>query len=413
MRNWIVSQFRTFRRVYTWWRDQLTTMGKLIFMVMIVSLPALADSGAVLAIVFIASSVILFGASTASYVFRPRLVVRVACPENWMQREARLLQLRVTNVSRRALIDVRLELLPRKGIWEIIESLTAVAIIQPGETITVPARVRPLRRGQIRLPSLRATTLFPLQLVRRTETCRHTGEALILPFYRELHSLRLAESTASFSRGSNLALQTVGLTGEYVGSREYQPGVPVRKWDYASWARLGQPVVREFSEPRHPSAAVVLDSFFPPADAKPGRVLPELEAMLSLTAAITSALIAERNRIDLLAVGDQLLTIHGRFSGEDHLLILEQLALAHPCDPAGIPTLFQKIEDIPITWDLAVVVSHRWEKEQELLLDAVTRRIIGGTRVVVRPDQWSGHATPDDGVLNFTCRQIETGLLDL
>ena len=33
----------------------------------------------------------------------------------------------------------------------------------------------------------------------------------------------------------------------------------VRRWDYGSWARLGKPVVREFSNPQFPKARILLD----------------------------------------------------------------------------------------------------------------------------------------------------------
>ena len=128
--------------------------------------------------------------------------------------------------------------------------------------------------------------------MRRRETISLGQSAIILPFYKPLRSFQLTRSAPNLTRGTALAFHTIGMNGEYVGSREYQPGIPVRKWDYPSWARLGQPVVREYCDPRYPSAAVVLDTHFDTADPPAADPIPELEAILSLAAAITDSLLA-------------------------------------------------------------------------------------------------------------------------
>jgi hypothetical protein len=46
----------------------------------------------------------------------------------------------------------------------------------------------------------------------------------------------------------------------YIGSREYREGVPVRNWDFSSWARLGKPILREFSSPASRSVRIVVDN---------------------------------------------------------------------------------------------------------------------------------------------------------
>ena len=412
MTSWTANQFRTFRKLYIWWRDQLTIVGKLVFLLMICSLPTLADSGAVWAIVFMASSSILLVASATSFLYRPRLSFKVTCPKNWMRSECRVLRVEIMNQSRRPICDLQLDLIPKPETWEIMQSSSFAKVLHPGQAITVSIAVRALRRGLFQLPRLQATTLFPLHLVRRAVTYQLPRKALILPFYRELRSFDLAQSAPSLARGNNLTLQTVGLTGEYVGSREYQPGVPVRKWDYPSWARLGQPVVREFSAPRHPSAAVILDTFFPAQACENARPLPELEVILSLAAAITEALIERGNRIDLLVIGNRLATCHDRELGEDHQAILERLALAQPCCADELSDLREEIEQTPVTWELAIVLSHRWGEEQEQLFQAATRRHGLGKRIVVRTDERASDYARHDMLHCVTSSQVEAGLVD-
>jgi len=270
-----------------------------------------------------------------------------------------------------------------------------------------------LRRGLFQLPRLRATTLFPLQLVRRRETRALPRQALILPFYHPLRSFTLTQTAPNTPRGSSLALQTIGLTGEYVGSREYQPGVPVRKWDYASWARLGQPVVREFSEPRHPSVAILVDTFFDPQQLDGSEVLPELEALLSLAASLTDAVLAEGNRIDLLAIGPELTPAGDRVYGEDQTRILQRLALANPQEEHRRDRLVHELEELTLTWDFAIVLSHRWDIKLDQLLDALTRHRVIGTRIVVRADRAADGVPPPHGLCHIAPAHVAAGTVDL
>jgi uncharacterized protein (DUF58 family) len=287
-------------------------------------------------------------------------------------------------------------------------------VLQPGETVTMPATLRALRRGLCRLPRLRATTLFPFQLIRREEVFELPRQALILPFYHSLRSFEILGAVPTFTRGDTSALHTLGLQGDYVGSREYQPGVPVRKWDYSSWARLGQPVVREYSTPSHPSAAVLLDTFFPAGSGRDQQPIRELEAMLSLAAAITEALITRGSRIELLVLGDQLWTGSESLASADHQTILELLALVQPGQVDKLDEVTEQVLRLPLSWDLAVVLSHRATSSSRQLFESVTRRQTLGTHLCVdagdpRVVQTRAAAAPR----RITCADIEAGWVEL
>ena len=98
----------------------------------------------------------------------------------------------------------------------------------------------------------------------------------------------------------------IGESPEYIGNREYVPGEPVRRIDFRSWARLGKPVVREFQEEYYCRIALVLDThvvpkmtwgsferwaegWYFPYEQGPEE-FPELEAAVSMTAALADAL---------------------------------------------------------------------------------------------------------------------------
>ncbi|MAI32202.1 MAG: hypothetical protein CMM07_11105 [Rhodopirellula sp.] len=70
---------------------------------------------------------------------------------------------------------------------------------------------------------------------------------------------------------------------DYTGSREYEPGMAVRRWDFPSWARLGVPIVREFQSPSVQNVFLIIDTALEehPRVSEDG-TYPALEQMLSL-----------------------------------------------------------------------------------------------------------------------------------
>ena len=73
------------------------------------------------------------------------------------------------------------------------------------------------------------------------------------------------ERLASLAVDGTNSRPRAGDSSEYLGSRDYQPGMRVRRWDYRSWARLGRPVVREYEEPQRKSIVLIVDTLVPAA----------------------------------------------------------------------------------------------------------------------------------------------------
>jgi hypothetical protein len=108
-----------------------------------------------------------------------------------------------------------------------------------------------------------------------------------------------------------------------------------------------------------------------------------LEATLSLAAAVTEAVIAHGNRIDLLSVGDQLFADREALYGEDHMTILEHLALAEPCPEQQLDRLYDDLEQTQVTWDLVIVLSHLWGADRQRLFELLTRHHVSGVPLLV------------------------------
>jgi uncharacterized protein (DUF58 family) len=93
---------------------------------------------------------------------------------------------------------------------------------------------------------------------------------------------------------------------DYTGSREYQVGMPVRRWDFASWARLGRPIIREFQSPSVQLVTLIVDTACDnPTRARHDSQNPLLERVLSLAATAVLSLTQRLVRVRLCLTSEE------------------------------------------------------------------------------------------------------------
>lgn len=135
----------------------------------------------------------------------------------------------------------------------------AIAILRPGDRRSQPVRLVGHGRGWHRLPDVIATSMFPFHLFRSTQRFRPTTEIAITPRPLTGDEDPIARGLMDTLGGWTFRL-TGGDTLDYTGSREYEVGMPVRRWDFVSWARLGRPIVQEFSAPSVQLVTILVDT---------------------------------------------------------------------------------------------------------------------------------------------------------
>ena len=114
--------------------------------------------------------------------------------------------------------------------------------------------------GRYVLPSVGIARTDLFGLVRTKAVWLPEQVVLAYPRYHTLDELPLPMGRRYQPGGIPLA-SVVGDSLEFVGTREYREGDPLRKIDWRSWARLGRPVVKEFQEEYFSRIALVLDTF--------------------------------------------------------------------------------------------------------------------------------------------------------
>ncbi|MCM2371031.1 DUF58 domain-containing protein [Aporhodopirellula aestuarii] len=142
---------------------------------------------------------------------------------------------------------------PGMDLW--IEGNQRCDWLQPeGETAAV-VDVSFHKRGLQSLRPIEVDSYFPFYLF-RTHLKIDTSTTIAVtpqPLSTDDDDLWRMVQTTLRSIASQISQ---GAQMNYVGSCEYREGVPVRRWDFSSWARLGKPIVREFSTPAARSVTI-------------------------------------------------------------------------------------------------------------------------------------------------------------
>ncbi len=217
---------------------------------------------------FSACMSLLFAGFAINRIMRPNLAIEFSLPCSAPAGEAFTVTTHASNRSRLPAIELVLKFFesPRRrrkpaprGEPLSSGTVSRIPIIMPGARMDISTSLVYEHRGVHRLPDVIVTSMFPFHLFRSVR--RYPGEVEIAITPRPL--------TGDEDAVARTVLNALGgwshklLSGDaldYTGSREYVVGMPVRRWDFASWARLGRPIVREFQSPSIQTVMLIVDT---------------------------------------------------------------------------------------------------------------------------------------------------------
>lgn len=153
--------------------------------------------------------------------------------------------------------------------------------LSPGELAEHNAVLTYHRRGIQKLPNSVVTGSFPFHLFASSVESPATISIPITPpplTGNNEHAKGLLNNLGGWSHKLLSGDQL-----DYTGSREYESGMSVRRWDFSSWARLGIPIVREFQSPSIQHVFLIIDTGIDEQmRASDAGTYPAFEQMLSL-----------------------------------------------------------------------------------------------------------------------------------
>ena len=307
-----------------------------------------------------------------AYSLLPPLRARLECamPARAATRTPLPIRARATPFAGRRSLDLRLSF-PRPRRWsssircEPAESFLDLDGEGPTE---VRATFEATRRGRYLIPGPTLRRTDPLRLV--------TGRALSIPdqlllvyprfFKYDEFSIPIGRR---YQPGGIPLSSNLGESIEFVGTREYREGDPIRNIHWRSWARRGEPVVKEYMEEYFCRIAIILDTFSTPrprpADER------AFEASISVVASIADFFSRSEYVVDILAAGPDLYEVSAGRSLAYLENILDVLSCLEPCPDApfeGVgPALFDKLGQITTV----VAVLQDWDDARQDFLRRV------------------------------------------
>ncbi len=245
---------------------------------------------------------------------RPSLEIRRIMPESASANVPIQLDYTIKNRSSRPALDVFVDTVPFQSAVTLVRDRAFISALKPNETETVANEIRIHRRGQFMLPLPVADTSFPFGLWRWGSHGPANRPILVYPDYTPLAALSLPHAHSDHSAGHMAYSSSAGQAMEFLGCREFRYGDNPRHIHSRSWARLAQPVVKEFSDEHTQHCLVYIDTFTHQQSylrrlfKKPN---PQFEACLSLAAATLDYLDRHDYRIDLFTAGRDGIHIAG------------------------------------------------------------------------------------------------------
>lgn len=285
-------------------------------------------------------------------------------------------------------VRVRGPFLPWDGTWE--SPRPTVSELAPRAAARTEVKASFSERGEHHLDPFHANALVPLGLALGPPIDSPGCRFLVVP--KVANVLRVTTPIGRRHQPGGVALASkTGESMDLLGVRPYRPGDPARDLHARSWARTGQPVVREFQEEYFSRVGVVVDIDGSLEDP------PRFEASLSLAAGVIARLSRGEALIDLLVVGEEVhsLTIGRSLGFLDQALDL--LACVEAAEGPSVDAIWERLAPHLPRLSCVVVIALRWDAPRRALVDRIRGMGVGCVTLLVTEPADTARGTPAQG----------------
>ncbi len=214
-------------------------------------------------------------------------------------------------------------------------SIAAVTIehISRESDIDVEIKLTPLRRGYLDFDRIRLASADPMGLFHAQKSYSQKNRLLILPKLYDTPRLDLPGRRVYQTGGTNRASLT-GDSQEFVSLREYRPGDPMRSIHWRSYAKRGEPIVKEYQDEYVIRFGLILDTYLTAEGSN-----ETFEKAVSLAASFMFNQTQQDALLDLMFIGNEA---YRYTSGRGHSnidSILEVLACIQPTETENLDRL--------------------------------------------------------------------------
>lgn len=194
-------------------------------------------------------------------------------------------------------IRIERPFLPWDGKY--LDERPSIQHLAPGQNVTCTVTARFIARGEHHLTAPSARALAPFGLALSPPIFGQELQFLVIPKIAEVGHIDI-DTVQRYQPGGVALASVTGESRELIGVRPYRPGDPIRDLHAKTWARIGQPAVREYQQEYFTRIGIIIDTDGGEADE------PDFEAMLSLAAGVVAHLSRGEALLDLLVIGEDL-----------------------------------------------------------------------------------------------------------
>ena len=269
-------------------------------------------------------------------------------------------------------LRVRGPYLPWDGVWT--DAAPREVLLARGGKATTTIAASFSARGLHTMDPFSAGGVVPLGLAVGPRRTSAPVKFHVVPRVAHVQRIAMGETTRHQPGGVALASKS-GEAMDLHGVRPYRPGDPVRDLHARSWARTGQPVVREYQQEYFTRVGVVLDTDDEHAE--------ELEARIEVAAGIVAHLTRGEALVDVLVVGERVheLTV-GRSLGTLEQ-VLELLAAVEGSAALRAESLAPRLAPYLERLSRVLLVVRERGEEEHALARTIEARGVACTVVVV------------------------------
>lgn len=237
-----------------------------------------------------------------------------------------------------------------------------VPAIPPYGKVEVRVTLDPFSRGIVNLKGITLTHTDVFGLVNSYKSLFLPQSLWILPKRYPLPPITLP-SLQQYQSGGVALASSVGDAEEFIALRDYRQGDPLRKIHWKSWAKTGEPIVKEEEDEFFVRYALILDTFVP-------NILSEaLEEAISIAASFACEVQTQESLLDLMFVENQAYCFtSGRGVGHTERM-LEILASVVPSHHQSFEELTALVMTRVSSLSGCIAIFVTWDEQRQQLVD--------------------------------------------
>ena len=369
---------------YAYYTSFFTVAGRIImaisFLVISYSFTLMQNPVRILAFSLIA---IFAGDFIVGFLLRPRLKIRREIPVRARAGNPVRVDYHIKNLRPIPVWNVSVDSCLPDSSLKHYDGQTTVEYIPSKTEVNLSSSLISEKRGVYSLPIPLADSTFPFGIFRWISRGNEPQRLLIYPDYTTLDSINLPVGQR-YQRNALPKISKVGESMEFMGCREFRTGDNPRHIHWPSTARIGEIIVREFQDEYISRTALIVDTSLKTR----GRLRKifsarehsynELEAALSISAAVAENLLKGDFVVDIFAAGPEIYHLKTGRSLAQFENILDILACIDPCPGECFTELKQEILNEISDIGSAIVILLKWDRTRE---DLVRRLAESGTAV--------------------------------